>query len=122
MNKCIIYVEEYTLVDKELFMFRTFIEALGYEKQNNGIWKINFNYNMPEQTYEDYATIDEEELKAMTINDAMLCAIDTKRAKEAELEFKMKYDIETPKQEIAMDESIKSFIQPNRQVDCPNCL
>ena len=114
---------DYTLIDKELFMLRTFIEALGYEKQDSGIWRINISYLMPEKTYEDFAIIDEENLKSMTLNDAMLCVIDTKRAKEAELEFKIKFDIEMPEMETQIiDDSVQSFVKFHKSADCPNCL
>ena len=114
---------EYTLTDKELFMLRTFIEALGYENKDNGIWKLHFTYNMPEKTYEDSAILDEEDLKSMTLNDAMLRAMDSKRSKETELEFKMKYDTEMPlTKTVDLDDSVKDFISANRNADCPNCL
>lgn len=117
------YMGEYTLTDKELFMLRTFIEALGYENKDNGIWKLHFTYNMPENTYEDSAILDEEDLKSMTLNDAMLRAMDSKRAKETELEFKMKYDMEMPLTQIVdLDDSVKDFVSANRSADCPNCL
>lgn len=114
---------EYTLTEKELFMLRTFIEALGYENKDNGIWKLHFTYNMPENTYEDSAILDEEDLKSMTLNDAMLRAMDSKRSKETELEFKMKYDTEMPlTKTVDLDDSVKDFISANRNADCPNCL
>jgi hypothetical protein len=114
---------EYTLTDKELFMLRTFIEALGYENKDNGIWKLHFTYNMPENTYEDSAILDEEDLKSMTLNDAMLRAMDTKRSKETELEFKMKYDMEMPLvKTVDLDDSVKDFVSANKSADCPNCL
>ena len=114
---------EYTLTEKELFMLRTFIEALGYKNIQEGLWKIHFTYNMPEKTYEDSAIIDEEDLKSMTFNDAMLRAMDSKRSKETELEFKMKYDMEMPLvKTVDLDDSVKDFISANRSADCPNCL
>ena len=114
---------EYTLTEKELFMLRTFIEALGYKNIQEGLWKIHFTYNMPEKTYEDSVIIDEEDLKPMTFNDAMLRAMDSKRSKETELEFKMKYDTEMPlAKTVDLDDSVKDFISINRSADCPNCL
>lgn len=102
------YMEGQIVNDENMNTLHTFIEALGYEKKENGIWKFKFEYKMPSNTYEDSAILDEEDLKSMTLNDAMLRAMDTKRSKETELEFKMKYDIE----------SVNNFVE---QFDCPTC-
>lgn len=102
------YMEGQIVNDENMNTLRTFIEALGYEKKDNSIWKLKFEYKMPSKTYEDSAILDEEDLKNMTLNDAMLRAMDTKRSKETELEFKMKYDTE----------SVDSFVE---QFDCPTC-
>lgn len=102
------YMEGQIVNDENMNTLRTFIEALGYEKKDNGIWKLKFEYKMPSKIYEDSAILDEEDLKNMTLNDAMLRAMDTKRSKETELEFKMKYDTE----------SVNTFVE---QFDCPTC-
>lgn len=102
------YMEGQIVNDENMNTLRTFIEALGYEKKDNGIWKFKFEYKMPSKTYEDSAILDEADLKNMTLNDAMLRAMDTKRSKETELEFKMKYDTE----------SVNNFVE---QFDCPTC-
>lgn len=102
------YMEGQIVNDENMNTLRTFIEALGYEKKDNGIWKLKFEYKMPSKTYEDSVMLDEADLKNMTLNDAMLRAMDTKRSKETELEFKMKYDTE----------SVNSFVE---QFDCPTC-
>lgn len=102
------YMEGQIVNDENMNTLRTFIEALGYEKKDNGIWKLKFEYKMPSKTYEDSAILDETDLKTMTLNDAMLRAMDIKRSKETELEFKIKYDTE----------SVNSFVE---QFDCPTC-
>ena len=94
--------------DEDIKTVRTFLDALGYEKRDNGIWKYTKTYKMPAKTYSEPVLLDELDLKDMSLNDALLFVIDTKRTLETKLEFKMKYDIEY----------VGDFVS---QFDCPTC-
>lgn len=102
------YLEGQPVTEENINTLRNFIEAVGYIKKDNGVWEFPLSYKMQAKEYNDSAIIDEEDLKEMTLNDAMLRVMDAKRSKEAELEFQMKYDTE----------SVNAFVE---QFECPTC-
>lgn len=105
------YLGEQKLTEENIKTLHNFIEALGYKQTENNTWELTIKYITESEGYCDKVILEEEKLKEMTLNDAMLFAINSKQEKEMQLEFQMKYEME----------DIKNFLK-NNNTDCPNCL
>ena len=110
------------LTETEISTLVQLLTILGYkQKEDTSIWKLVVEYKSENKTWNNTVTVDMDDLKTYTLNDATLNLITKKQSAENSLEFNIRNELMYPQDKGAViDEFIGEYIAGNGG-KCPTC-
>lgn len=110
------------LTETEISTLVQLLTILGYkQKEDTSIWKLVVEYKSENKTWNNTVTVDMDDLKTYTLNDATLNIISKKQSVENTMEFAIRNELMNPQEnKEVIDDFVNEFVSHSGGI-CPTC-